>query len=302
VRGPFDSSAPDGATETPSEALGRFLRKRREAIAPEQVGIASRRGRRTPGLRREEVAFLADIGVKWYARLEAGDDVHPSESTLTSIAGALQLTGAEFEYMRDLADLRHVSPADSGATITITEPMVALLANLRGVAASIGDKILTPLRWNALADAVYGHSRFEDPVERNALVRCLFDQNFIAFLGSEREALLVRAVGMFRLNYSKARPSPYADAVYERVKDHSVFQWAWNRRVVAGELSDDNLMVRNHPIVGRIAVRAVDLGSPTQPDLLVRALVPADRETASNFRRLEADNEERLRRDGPPPF
>jgi transcriptional regulator with XRE-family HTH domain len=294
VRGLFDSSAPDGATETPSEALGRFLRKRREGIAPEQVGITSRRGRRTPGLRREEVAVLADIGVKWYARLEAGDAVHPSESTLTSIAAALRLSEAEFEYMRDLAGLRDSASSGPGANIMIPEPMSALMSSLRGVAVTIGDKILTPLRWNALADIVYGHSRFEHPVERNALVRCLFDPQFIVFLASEREALLLRAVGMFRLNYSKSRPSPFADAVYERVKDDQLFQWAWNRRVVAGELSDDNLMVRNHPLVGRVAVRAIDFSTVMQPDLLVRSLVPADQETAAKFRRLES-NEEELR-------
>ena len=88
-------------------------------IAPEDVGIASRRGRRTPGLRREEVAFLADIGVKWYARLEAGDDIHPSEATLTGIAVALQLSSAEYEYMLDLAGLRHPLLSDPAEKTTI---------------------------------------------------------------------------------------------------------------------------------------------------------------------------------------
>ncbi len=179
-------------------------------------------------------------------------------------------------------------------SILIPEPMTALMSSLRGVAATIGDKILTPLRWNALADIVYGHSRFEHPVERNALVRCLFDPQFIAFLGSEREELLLRAVGMFRLNYSKPRPSPFADAVYERVKDDLLFQWAWNRRVVASELSDDNLMIRNHPVVGRVAVRAIDFSTPMQGDLLVRYLVPADQETAIKFRQLESGEEKLL--------
>jgi hypothetical protein len=284
----LDSSAPSAATETRREALAHFLRKRREAIAPELVGISSRRGRRTPGLRREEVAFRADIGVKWYARLEAGDEIHPSESALTGIAAALQLSDVEFEYMMDLAGLRHASPASTEVRTTMPEPIPALLRSLRGVVATVGDKILTPLQWNALADAMYGHSRFRHPVERNALVRCLFDHDFIKFLGSERETLLLRAVGMFRLNYSSPRPSPFADAVYERVKDEPLFQWAWNRRVVAGELSAENLMVRHHPLVGRIAVYAIDFGTPMRPDLFFRTLVPGDEETAEKFNRLEA--------------
>ncbi|MGA8535137.1 MAG: helix-turn-helix domain-containing protein [Candidatus Tumulicola sp.] len=288
-----DSRAASGETESPRKALGFFLRKRREAMTPQDVGLSSRRGRRTPGLRREEVAFLADIGVKWYARLEAGDEIHPSESTLTGIASALRLSNAEYEYMLDLAGRRHPLTSGPEERTTIPEPIPALLGNLRGVAATIGDKILTPLRWNALADAVYGHSRFKHPVERNALVRCLFDPDFIEFLGPEREALLLRAVGMLRLNYSSPRQSPLAESVLERIKDHPAFQWAWNRRVVAAELSDENLMVRKHPLVGRIAVYAIDFVTPTRAHLLLRTLVPGDDETAAKFNRLEGSGSNR---------
>ena len=83
-------------------------------MAPEQVGITSRRGRRTPGLRREEVAFLADIGVKWYARLEAGEDVHPSAATLTGVAFALRLSSAELEYVLELAGSTAAARFDRG--------------------------------------------------------------------------------------------------------------------------------------------------------------------------------------------
>ncbi len=275
-----------GLVESPREALGRFLRKRRESIAPEQVEIASRRGRRTPGLRREEVAFLADIGVKWYARLEAGDEIHPSESTLTAVAVALRLSTAEFEYMLDLAGLRRPLRAGAEMCHAVSEPAIALLNSLRGVAGTIGDKILTPLRWNALADAIYGHSRYEDPVERNGLVRSLYDHDFIAFLGAEREKLVFRAVGMFRLNYASSRPSQYADAVFDRVKQHPLFQQVWDTRIVAGELSNTEIETRNHATVGNLAVYAIDLGSTMQPDIFLRALVPADDETARKFNRL----------------
>ncbi len=290
---PFESEAVSKVTESPRKALGCFLRKRRESITPEEVNLSSRRGRRTPGLRREEVAFLADIGVKWYARLEAGDEVHPSESTLSGIAVALRLSSAEFEYTLDLAGLRH--PLRSGAELTtaIPEPIAAMLSSVRGVAITANDRILTPLRWNGLADLIYGHTRFNHPVERNALVRCLFDPDFIEFLGADREELLLRAVGMFRLNYSSTRPSPFADAVYARVKDDPLFQRAWNRRVVAGEIGDQTLMVRSHRLVGRIAVYSIDFSSPMRPDLLLHALVPGDEETAAKFNHLERVQKQR---------
>jgi hypothetical protein len=273
--------------ESPREALGRFLRERRENVAPERVGIASHRGRRTPGLRREEVAFLADIGVKWYARLEAGDEIHPSTATLTGIAIALQLSNAELEYMLGLAGLQQ--PMTCGAEIDMTIPaaFTALLDSMRGVAATFGDRILTPLRWNAISDALYGHSRCKLVVERNALVRSLLDPNFIAFLGAEREELVLRAVGMFRLNFSSSRPSPLAAAVYDKIKGEPLFQRAWTQRIVAHELTSEKVTIRNHAIVGRLAMYASDYSTPMRPDVFLRTLVPADEETALKFECLE---------------
>jgi hypothetical protein len=280
-------SRPDAANETRRAALGCFLREKREAIAPADVGISSSRGRRTPGLRREEVSFLADIGVKWYARLEAGDDVRPSPLTLTGIASALHLSSAEFEYILDLAGLGPPLSPRIEVTTTIPEPIAALLENLPGIAVTVGDRILTPLRWNGLADQIYGHSRYEYPVDRNALVRSLFDREFIAFLGSNREEFVIRAVGMFRLNYSSQRPSPFVTAVYEKVKNDPFFQRSWNHRIVAGEPTNEEVMIRDHALLGRLAVYANDLSTPARPDLIVRMLVPADEATAMKFHRVQ---------------
>lgn len=282
-----------GTTETGRQALGRFLRERRERTSPEAVGIVSVRGRRTPGLRREEVAFLADIGVKWYARLEAGDEIHPSAATLTGIATALRLSNAELEYVLELAGVRQPLATSSEVDLTIPEPIAALLNNLAGVAVSIRDRILTPIRWNALGDAIYGHSRHRLPVQRNGLVRSLLDPEFIAFLGSEREELVFRAVGMFRLNSSSERPSPFVGEVYEAVAREPLFLKAWSQRVVARDLSDERVTIRNHAVVGRLAMYAADLGVSMRPDLFLRTMIPADAETAAKFERLENLERER---------
>jgi transcriptional regulator with XRE-family HTH domain len=275
--------------ETRREALGRFLRARREALTPEKAGISSRRGRRTPGLRREEVAFLADIGVKWYARLEAGDEVNPSSATLSGIARALQLTAAEVEYVLDLAQVREPQRS-SDEMATIVPPIYdVLLSRMRGVAGMVGDRILTPLRWNALADAVYGYSRIPNPIDRNAIVRGLFDQEFIAFLGPDYEELARKGVGMLRLNHSSESRSPLASAVYERVKDHPLFAKYWTERMVAGELTDAAPMIRIHPVVGRLALYALDFSSWARSDLYLRTVYPADDETAAKFAELERD-------------
>jgi len=273
--------------ETRREALGHFLRERREALAPEQVGISSQRGRRTPGLRREEVAFLADIGVKWYARLEAGDQVHPSAATLSGIAAALHLSNAELDYMLELAGLRHPAIGARETTLSVPQPLVALLDNVRGIAATICDRILTPLVWNPLADAIYGFSRFDSLVERNGIVRALFDPVFMEFLGPDREELTFRAVGMLRLNYSSPSPSPLANEVYERVKDQPLFERAWNGRVIASELTGEEITVRHHAAAGRLDMYGIDFGTAMKTDLLVRLMTPANEETAQKFERLE---------------
>src|SRR5262249_49502792 len=77
---------------TQREELGKFLRARRAALKPELVSMPAGRRRRTPGLRREEVAQLADVGVTWYTWLEQGRDIHVSRQTVERIAHALRLT------------------------------------------------------------------------------------------------------------------------------------------------------------------------------------------------------------------
>ena len=83
--------------------LGEFLRSRRERIAPQQVGVAYNGRRRTPGLRREEVAQLSGVGVTWYTWLEQGRDIHVSEQVLTAIARTLMLDRDERAHLFTLA-------------------------------------------------------------------------------------------------------------------------------------------------------------------------------------------------------
>ena len=83
--------------------FGDFLRSRREQLSPRSVGLAGGRRRRTAGLRREEVAELAGIGVDWYIRLEQGRTVSPSMTTVDALARALRLSRAEHAHLRALA-------------------------------------------------------------------------------------------------------------------------------------------------------------------------------------------------------
>src|ERR1700738_533487 len=85
------------------QALADFLRKRRASLSPIEVGLPVGARRRTPGLRREEVAQLANMGTSWYVWLEQGRDVNPSAQILESLAQALRLTPNEHRHLFLLA-------------------------------------------------------------------------------------------------------------------------------------------------------------------------------------------------------
>src|SRR5947208_16863170 len=101
---PFSGTARMAASGTNSRQgeLGDFLRSRRQKLMPKAVGLPVGRRRRTPGLRREEVAELAGIGVDWYIRLEQGRSVSPSAATIDALARALRLGKAEHAHLRAL--------------------------------------------------------------------------------------------------------------------------------------------------------------------------------------------------------
>ena len=90
--------------------LGAFLRSRRERISPADVGLPPGGRRRTPGLRREELALISGVSTSWYTFLEQGRDVHPSAQVLGALAGALALTGDERDHLMRLGGLAPAEP------------------------------------------------------------------------------------------------------------------------------------------------------------------------------------------------
>lgn len=92
--------------------LGAFLRARRESLDPQRLGLPRVGRRRTPGLRREEVAMLADVGVTWYTWLEQGREVNPSEAVLVGVANALQSAGDPASVRARRADPAGSHPGD----------------------------------------------------------------------------------------------------------------------------------------------------------------------------------------------
>jgi transcriptional regulator with XRE-family HTH domain len=145
--------------------LGTFLRTRRERLRPEDVGLPSGSRRRTPGLRREEVAVLAHISTEYYVRLEQGRAPRPSGEVLAGIAGALRLTDAESEHLHVLAG---TAPTRTGLHRRDVRPSIlTLLDRMPHTAGFVISPILEVLAWNDLAAALMEDFGRLAPGDRN---------------------------------------------------------------------------------------------------------------------------------------
>jgi len=161
--------------------LATFLRSRREAIQPDDVGIPRGSRRRTPGLRREEIAALCGMSTDYYSRLERGRGPQPSEQMLTAIARALRLTLDERDHLFVLAG--HNAPARTTHSDHVNAGMMRVLDRLEDTPAQVvtgtGETIIqTPLAVTLLGDQTHymGEARsiiyrwFTDPDERSRYV------------------------------------------------------------------------------------------------------------------------------------
>jgi transcriptional regulator with XRE-family HTH domain len=151
------------------KTLGDFLKTRRTCLSPESVGLPKKRGgRRTPGLRREEVAQLAGISVTWYTWLEQGRDVMASEQVLASIAATLRLTTDERNYVFRLA--RKQAPTDPRPIVrTVSPALRSVLDGLGTSPAWIVERRWNVLAWNRAACEVFGDLGVMPFGERNIL-------------------------------------------------------------------------------------------------------------------------------------
>jgi transcriptional regulator with XRE-family HTH domain len=162
---------------TNANALGDYLRARREQLRPGDVGLAPGARRRVPGLRREEVAALAGISAAYYLRLEQGLDVHPSGQVVEALAQALRLDRKAIEYLQQLASTTGSRPPQP-AVQTVTQRLRQVIDQMP-FPAMVLNRYLDVLAANAYARALMpgatpGRNRmssvFLDPAERERFV------------------------------------------------------------------------------------------------------------------------------------
>lgn len=234
------------------------MTSRRAAVDPTDVDLPVGPRRRTPGLRREEVALLAGVSVTWYTWLEQGRAVNPSRSVLDAVARALLLDDAQRGHLLTLAE-RVADRAGPGADVSAGGSAADGLppdALRRAVDAfdPAPTYLLGPrweyLAWNRAQALLYPQAAQLAEPDRNLLVIVLCDpaaQNLIV----EREAEGRAMVAEFRASTASMRGDPALEALIERLRaDSAAFAEWWDHHDVAGFRS--RLRRYDHPSAGRL--------------------------------------------------
>ena len=246
--------------------LAQFLRRRRESLQPEDVGLPRGRRRRTDGLRREEVASLCHMSADYYARLERERGPHPSEQMIASIAQGLHLSRAERDHLFRLAG--HHPPTHGTAVEHISPGMLRIFDRLGDTPAEIVSELGETLRQNALGVALNGdttgyqgaarsivHRWFTDPATRN--VYAPEDHAFLSrmFASGAREIATRRGPG--------SRAARLADTL---LAESAEFRALWDEHEVGVRPHDVKRFV--HPELGRLDLNCQTLIDPGESHCL----------------------------------
>lgn len=228
--------------------LAGFLRAHRERLTPDEVGLPHEaRRRRTPGLRREEVAVLANVGVTWYTWMEQARDISVSTEILASVAKVLRLSAAERDYLFDLAG--HDRPSEAADDGPESVHVQELLDSIADRPAYCVDRYWTVLASNRLGERVFGARAGE-----NCLERFFVDEEVVARYPF-REATAKMLISQFREQAARFAGDPNFAAMADQLTEQSpVFAHLWRSYVVGVAPHLD--LVFDHPEAGRMSFSA----------------------------------------------
>lgn len=219
-------SAPRTLERTRAE-LAEFLRSRRERISPEEVGLPAGSRRRTPGLRREEVAALAGVGLSWYTWLEQGRDISVSAAFLDNLSRTLKLDATERRHLFLLAHQR--LPQEPGRTWCVVPPLIhRLMGDLPLSPAYVLNLRWDVLAWNAAADRVFGFSAL--PADRRNLLWMLFTNPAMHALFNPWDEQALQILSSFRRDFVRATQDPDIVALVKELERVSPDFRAWWRQ------------------------------------------------------------------------
>lgn len=266
------------------DGLADFLRRRREVLQPEDVGLPRGQRRRTGGLRREEVAALSHMSTDYYARLERGTGPTPSEQMLAAIAQGLHLSLAERDHVFRLAG--HHPPSRGAGTEHVSPGMLRILDRLDDTPAEVVTELGETLRQTRLGVALLGDASARTGASRSLGYRWFTDRDArAAYPREEQEALSrVYAAGLREL-VAQHGPASRAAALADDLLDRNAeFAALWERHEVGARPPDIKRF--RHPEVGDLELSCQTLLDPDQSHrLLVYTAAPGS-ESAEKLRLL----------------
>jgi transcriptional regulator with XRE-family HTH domain len=265
------------------DQLADFLRRRREAIRPAEVGIADGPRRRTTGLRREEVAMLAGMSVDYVVRLEQARSSQPSTQLLGALARALRLSDDERDHLFHLAG--HRPPPADGVARLARAGLIRMLDLLGDTPAMVLCDLGEILAQNRASVLLSGdHTGFSGD-RRYAVYRWFTDPAARAFAPpEEQEPYGRRLVADLRAAAGRRSGDPTVTGLIDRLQAESTdFRRLWAEHEVAVRRADRKTML--HPRVGRLLLDCETLVTPDQGQQLV-VLTPADADTRERLELL----------------
>lgn len=252
-------------------ALAQFLRTRRERISPSQVGLPVGKHRRTPGLRREELAVVAGVGTTWYTWLEQGRDITVSASVLESLSRVLCLDADERAYLFILA--REQLPATPfPATETVDPALQLILDSMRVYPAYVVCPRWDIMAWNWAACQVFADFNTMSPQER-ILPWFLFTDRRSRTQLVDWEAEAQRTLALFRASTQRYIGEAWLTNLVTELKQVSPeFREWWPRQDVQGASTGQTRL--NHPLVGMLTMKATTFKLADYPDLQMIVYTP----------------------------
>lgn len=239
--------------------LGDFLKSRRAKILPSQVGLPEGIRRRTPGLRREEVAFLSGISLTWYTWIEQGRPIQISSQILESLARTLMLDRHETKHLYTLA--QHTLPTDFSIDNATANTMLQhVLDNLQFSPATINDARFNIIAWNrAAAQILFDYSQLH--ASKRNLLRIMFTNEDYKQRFEDWELSAQKMIACFRTVYGRSVGNPWFEDLINELKNESKeFALWWSMHNV--KVDEGILKTINHPGLGQLKFELTNLIIP----------------------------------------
>jgi transcriptional regulator with XRE-family HTH domain len=268
-------------SETRRAELADFLRQRRAQVTPQSVGIEPNGRRRTPGLRREEVAQLAGVGLSWYTWLEQGRDIHPSPQVLDALARVLELDSGGRAHLFHLARVE-LPLAGGNDTLQTPPELRALVDALAPNPAYLLGPRTDVLAWNRAATGLHGVPARAPDGPPN-LLWWLFTST--EHSGPQWEETARATLARFRAEHARRIGDPGFARLIEALEGESErFRALWSEHeVLTGHLGTK---VIDHPQLGPLRLYHLQSIPTEHPDLRLTQFVPADEATREALRRF----------------